>query len=177
MGVLEHVGYSKALRYLWYGWFTWLFDISLPPVRTWLLRAAGARVGKNTVLFSVRWANLYHHGFSRVTIGDNCFIGDDVTIDTRGGVTLEDHVTLSNGCRLVSHINVGFPDHPLQKRYPTKDASVQIRYGAYIGTGAIILSGVSIGRESIVAAGSVVTKNVPDGTLVAGVPAAVKKRI
>lgn len=74
-------------------------------------------------------------------------------------------------------MNVGFSDHPLQKRYPTKEASVCIRKGAYIGTGAIILPGVTVGREAVIAAGAVVTKDVPDRTMVAGVPAKRKKRI
>ncbi|MBI4065007.1 acyltransferase [Candidatus Gottesmanbacteria bacterium] len=98
-------------------------------------------------------------------------------MDVRGGITLGDQVTLSNGCFIISHINVGFADHPLQKKYPTKEAPVMIKRGAYIGTGAILLPGVTIGAESVVGAGAVVTKNVPDHVVVVGVPARVFKKI
>ena len=142
----------------------------------WLLRLSGASVGWDTVVFDVRFANLYHYGFSRLKIGRRCFLGDEVMLDVRGGLTLEDDVTISNRASLVSHINVGYPDHPLQKIYPTKESRVMIKRGAYIGTGAIILPGVTIGRESVVGAGAVVTKDVPPRTLVVGSPAkAVKK--
>lgn len=177
MKTLKTIGIWKALRFLWFSWYSWLLHVSLPPVRVWLLRLAGAHVGRDCVFFDVRFANLYHYGFSNVSIGNKCFIGDEVTLDARGGFTLEDHVTLSNGCSIVTHINVGFEDHPLQKLYPTKESRVVIKKGAYIGTGAIILPGVTIGRESVVAAGAVVTKNVPAHVMVAGVPAKVKKEL
>lgn len=174
---MHEVTVAKALKFVWFGLCARLLNNTLPPIRVALLRLAGASVGRDTVIFNVRWANLFHYGFSRVKIGNKCFIGDEVTLDARGGFTLEDHVTLSNGCSMVTHINVGFEDHPLQKLYPTKEARVLIKRGAYIGTGAIILPGVTIGRESVVAAGAVVTKNVPDHVMVAGMPAHVKKKL
>lgn len=177
MNILRTIGWWSALRFVWFTWFSWLLHLSLPPVRVWLLRLAGARIGKDVALLDVRFANLYHHGLGRLTIGNRCFLGDEVMLDVRGGITLEDHVTLSNRVAIVSHMNVGYPDHPLQKRYPMRESRVVIKRGAYIGTGAILLPGVTIGRESVVAAGAVVTKSVPDHTMVAGVPAKVKKNI
>lgn len=175
MKTLKTVGIWKAIRFVWFFMFCEILRWSLPPVRVWLLRLSGARVGRDTVIFDVRFANLYHYGFSKLTIGNRCFLGDEVMLDVRGGITLEDDVTISNRANIVSHINVGYPDHPLQKTYPTKEARVVIRRGAYIGTGAIILPGVTIGKESVVAAGAVVTKSVPDHAMVAGVPAVKKK--
>ena len=177
MKALQTIGILKALRFVWYGWYGWLIQVSLPPVRVWLLRLAGANIGSDTVMFDVRFSNLYHYGFRKLRIGKRCFVGDDVMLDTRGGVTLEDDVTLSNRTTIVSHINVGFDDHPLQTGYPTKESAVTIQRGAYVGTGAIILPVVTIGRQSVVAAGAVVTKDVADNTLVAGVPAKMVKKI
>ncbi len=177
MRALHAIGFEKALAFVWYGWFGWLLHISLPPVRVWLLRLVGARVGQDTVILDVDYANLYHYGFRRFRIGDRCFLGDGVLLDVRGGITLEDDVTLSNRTNIISHINVGFTDHPLQKIYPTKESPVVIKRGAYVGTGAIILPGVTIGRESMVGAGAVVTKNVAPRTLVVGVPAKLKKKL
>lgn len=177
MKAIQSIGFKKALRFFWYGWFSWLLHVSLPPIRVWLLRLAGASIGKDTVLFDVKFSNLYHYGFKKLNIENRVFLGDEVMLDVRGGVVLEDDVTVSNRVTIVSHSNVGFEDHPLQKKYPTKESLVVIKSGAYIGTGAIILPGVTIGRESIVGAGSVVTRDVPDHVLVAGVPTKIKKKL
>lgn len=176
MKAVQSVGFVKAIRYVWFAVYAWLIHISLPPVRVWLMRFAGAKIGKDTVIFDVTFSNLYHYGFRRLSIGDRCFLGDEGMLDVRGGITLEDDVTLSNRTIIVSHINVGYADHPLQHVYPTREDRVVVKHGAYIGTGAILLPGVTIGSESVVAAGAVVTKNVQDYVMVAGVPASVKKR-
>lgn len=177
MKAVSAIGYKKAFSFLWYGWLSWLLHISLPPIRVWLMRLAGAKIGTDTVIFDVQFANLYHYGFSRVIIGDRCFVGDQVLLDVRGGVTLSDDVTVSNRTNIVTHINVGYTDHPLQKAYPTKEEAVVLKRGAYIGTNATILPGVTIGEGSVVGAGSVVTKAVPPNTVVVGVPARVLKKI
>lgn len=171
MKALQSVGIIRAIRFVWFSFYGWLLHMSLPPVRVWLMRLAGARVGKDTVIFDVSFANLYHYGFSRLTIGDMCFLGDEVMLDVRGGITLGNQVTLSNRTTIVTHINVGFDDHPLQRVYPTTEAPVVIGDGAYTGTGAIILPGVTIGEQSVIGAGAVVTKDVPHHTLAVGVPA------
>lgn len=176
MNALQSIGIIKAIRFVWYSFYAWLLHISLPPVRVWLMRLAGAHIGNDTVIFDATFSNLYHYGFGKLTIGNKCFIGDEVMFDVRGGVTLEDEVTLSNRTTIVSHINVGYKDHPLQKLYPTKEAPVVIRQGTYIGTGAIILPGVTIGEESVVGAGAVVTRSIPSHVLAVGVPAVIHKR-
>jgi len=176
MKALKTIGIWQAMRFVWFQGLGWLIHISLPPVRVWLLQAAGARVGKDTVLMDVRFINIHQHGFSRLSIGNRCFIGDEAMLDIRGGITIEDDVTISNRATIVTHINVGYPDHPLQKIYPMKESPVVIKKGAYVATGVIVLPGVSIGKETVAAAGSVVTKSFPDHVLVAGVPARIKKK-
>jgi acetyltransferase-like isoleucine patch superfamily enzyme len=128
-------------------------------------------------VLNAKFINAHHYGFRRLRIGDHCFIADEALFDLRGGITLEAGVTLSNRVAVVTHINVGYPDHPLQKAYPTKEAAVIVKKGTYIGTGAMLLPGVTIGRGSVVAAGAVVTKNVPAHAVVAGVPARVIKKL
>lgn len=177
MKIIETIGVGKALRFLWYVWFSWFLHISLPPVRVLLLRLAGAHIGADTIILDVTFSNVYHYGFRKIRIGKRCFLGDEVLIDTRGGVTLEDDVTISNRASLVSHINVGYPDHPLQRYYPSKESKVSIEKGAYVGTAAIILAGVTVGRESVIGAGAVVTKDIPDHCVSVGVPAKVIKHI
>lgn len=178
MKALETIGWQKALRFVWYGIYGQLLHWCLiPQIRVVLMRLAGARIGSDTIILDGTFSNLYHYGFSRLTIGKKCFIGEEVMLDCRGFITLGDHVTLSNRVTLVTHINVGYTDHPLQSVYPTKEERISIEPGAYVGTGAILLPGVRIGKVSVIAAGAVVIHDVRPGTVVAGVPAKKIKKI
>ncbi|MEK7533665.1 MAG: hypothetical protein AAB542_04485, partial [Patescibacteria group bacterium] len=64
-----------------------------------------------------------------------------------------------------------------QRQYPTKESPVIFKRGVYVGTGAIILPGVTIGQYSVVGAGAVVTRSVPPRVTVAGVPARIIKKL
>lgn len=176
MKALQAIGWTKAIRFVWTGvcagLIHWCF---FPQLRSALLHIAGVKIGTDTVVFDVRFANLYHYGFRKLKIGKKCFLGDEVSLDLRGGITLEDEVTVSNRVAIVTHINVGYPDHPLQKYFPTKEAPVILRKGCYLGTGATILPGVTVGEMAVVGAGAVVTHNVLPRTVVAGVPAKIKQ--
>ncbi|OGG04328.1 hypothetical protein A2Z33_04235 [Candidatus Gottesmanbacteria bacterium RBG_16_52_11] len=177
MKALRAIGIRKAVSFVLYtviGKF--LHAVIFPQLRTTVLRLSGATVGNDTVIGDVTFTNLYHYGFTRVFIGDRCFVGDEASLDCRGGFELENDVTLSNRTNIVTHINVGYADHPLQRIYPTREQPVVIRRGAYVGTAAVILPGVTIGEESVVGAGAVVTRDVPAWSVVAGVPARILRR-
>ena len=85
-------------------------------------------------------------------------------------VTIEDNVDIGPGVKIVTHDS---SYHNINPEIPILTDEVIIKKNAYIGAGAIILPGVTIGENSIVAAGAVVTKDVPSRTIVAGVPAEV----
>lgn len=179
MKALETIGFKKALAFVFWEIYRRLLHcwVILPPIRVGLLRLFGAKIGKDSVIMDINLLNLHHWGLGRLSVGRKCFIGDLTTLDVRGKLDLGDFVTLSSGVKIITHITVGYPDHPLIKLYPTREAGVKIENGVYIGTGAIILPGVIIGRESVVAAGAVVTRSVPAQTLVAGVPARQIKKL
>ena len=80
-------------------------------------------------------------------------------------------MTLAERVLVLTHTNVGYHDHPLQAQFPAQAAPVVIEQGSFVGASATLLPGIRIGARSFVAAGSVVTADVPPGTLVAGVPA------
>ena len=80
-------------------------------------------------------------------------------------------MTLAERVVILTHTNVGYHDHPLQPHFPATAAPVALGRGCFVGASVTILPGVTIGPESFVAAGSVVTADVPPRTLVAGVPA------
>ena len=72
---------------------------------------------------------------------------------------------------VLTHTNVGYKDHPLQKHFPASASPVRIESGSFVGANATLLPGITVGAGSFVAAGAVVNADVPPGTLVAGVPA------
>lgn len=149
--------------------------------------APDVKLGQRVRIFA--FTNLY-----------GCEIGDDVKIGTfveiqKGarvghrckisshsflceGVKLEDEVFIGHG---VTFINDRFPratnsDGQLQTEADWNCVPTVVKRGASVGSGATILCGVSIGERAIVGAGSVVTKDVPDGAVVAGNPARVLRR-
>jgi len=135
------------------------------------LRLLGARVGARVVLHDVRLFNLYRRGPGGLAVGDECFLGDECLLDLADEIHLEAQVTLAERVVVLTHLNVGYHDHPLQALFPAFTAAVRIGRGSFVGANATLLPGVRIGAGSFVAAGSVVTEDVPDRTLVAGVPA------
>jgi acetyltransferase-like isoleucine patch superfamily enzyme len=109
-------------------------------------------------------------------IGRDCDIATDVA--NFGSepwlVEIGDRVSVTSGVRLVTHDGSSrlFRDRiPGSSRYGNRFGTIRIHDDSFVGVGAILLPGVSVGPESIVAAGSVVTKSVPPRTVVAGVPA------
>lgn len=113
-----------------------------------------------------------------VKIGKNVFLGTEVLIDPcfPNLVTIEDNVTIAGRNILQAHSDRNF-EPGKERLVESKFVPIKIEQWAWITIGAIILPGVTVGRNSIVAAGAVVTKDVPPYTMVAGVPARVIKRL
>jgi maltose O-acetyltransferase len=170
---LDEIGISGALRYgLGQLQYLLLRFILLPPqLRAPLLRLFGASIGQGSIIHPVSFTNLYRTGFKGLAIGDDCFIADECFFDLAEPVEIGDQVSVGERTIFVTHLNVGYRDHPLQERYPARSAPVRVGSGAFIGVGAIILPGVTLGERCFVAAGAVVSRNVPADGLVGGVPA------
>jgi acetyltransferase-like isoleucine patch superfamily enzyme len=100
-------------------------------------------------------------------IGKNVFINFDCTFLDLGGITIEDNVMLGPKVSLLTE------GHPVaaNERQTLTTGNILIQKGAWIGAGAIILQGVTIGEHAVVAAGAVVSKDVPAHTIVGGIPA------
>jgi acetyltransferase-like isoleucine patch superfamily enzyme len=143
----------------------------VPPLRGLWLRLLGAHIGPRTVIHDVRFFNLYRRGPRGLSVGRECFLGDECLLDLADEIRLEDQVTLAERVLVLTHTNVGYKDHPLQAHFPALSAPVTIARGSFVGSNATLLPGVRVGTGSFVAAGSVVTEDVPDHTLVGGVPA------
>ena len=147
-------------------------------------------VGKNVKIFHPNLVNIYG-----CIIGDDTKIGTFVEIQKNAvigkrckisshtficeGVVIEDEVFIGHG---VMFINDMYPratneDGCLQAESDWRVVETRIKKRASIGTGAIIMAGVTIGENTIVGAGAIVTKDVPENEIVAGVPArTIRKR-
>jgi acetyltransferase-like isoleucine patch superfamily enzyme len=108
-----------------------------------------------------------------INIGKNVFVNHACTFMDRGGISLEDNVLIGPKVNLIT---TKHPVNPTERR-ATISQPILIKKGAWIGVGATILPGVTIGENSIVAAGAVVSKDVPDNTIVGGIPAKFIKSI
>lgn len=106
-----------------------------------------------------------------VKIGRNCSILNNVLFMAAGGITIGDGAMIAANAQLITN------NHDEHKRWILTCAPIEIKRNAWVGAGATILSGVTIGENAIVAASAVVTKDVPDNAVVAGIPAKVIKYI
>ena len=106
-----------------------------------------------------------------IEIGKNVFINHACTFMDRGGITIEDNVLIGPKVNLIT------TGHPLEieNRRSTISKPIVIKTYAWLGANVTVMPGVTIGEKAIVAAGAVVTKDVPEGTIVGGVPAKVIK--
>ena len=114
----------------------------------------------------------FHTNFGRfIRLGKNIFINHACSFLDLGGITIEDDVMIGPRVNIISE---GHPVEPENRKVLVLN-SVLIKRNAWIGAAVTILPGVTVGENSVVAAGALVTKDVPDNTVVAGVPARVIK--
>lgn len=111
-----------------------------------------------------------------ISIGDNCRIGRNSEIVGHLGIVIEDDV-YTGPYVYITDQNHAYGDRDLPVGAQSMpERPVRIGAGSWIGQGATILPGVTVGRHAVVAAGAVVTRDVPDYSVVAGVPARVVSR-
>ncbi|UII26352.1 sugar O-acetyltransferase [Fulvivirga maritima] len=137
--------------------------------RQYLSEIIGQPVDESTTLFTP-----FHTNFGRhISLGKNVFINHECSFLDLGCITIEDDVMIGPRVNLTSE-NHGVE---LSKRKMMMPARVVIKRNVWIGAGVTILPGVTVGENSVVAAGAVVSKDVPANVVVAGVPAKVIKEI
>lgn len=110
------------------------------------------------------------HG-DKVRIGRNAIVMPNSLMMASGTITIEDNVQVAAYVKLISN------NHDPYDRMVLTCKPVVLKRNCWIGAGAVILPGVTVGENSIVGAGSVVTKDVPDNTVVAGNPAKFVKQL
>ncbi|MBE0472136.1 MAG: acyltransferase [Methyloprofundus sp.] len=138
-----------------------------------LFSSKAGSAGKNIYFgSSVIMKNIAYCKFgSNVSVHDFCYI------DAVGGLKIGDNVSIAHSCSIVT-FNHSWSDRNAPIKYNQVNlAAVFISDDVWVGCGARIMPGVKIGKRSIVAAGAVVTSDVPSGVIVAGVPARIVKKI
>ena len=136
-------------------------------IRERLSEIIGQQLDESTTIFTP-----FHTNFGRhIRIGKNVFINHACTFLDLGGITIEDDVLIGPKVSIITE------NHPINpdERKVLDVKSVLIKRNVWIGANATILPGVTIGENSVVAAGAVVTKDVSANTVVAGIPAKVIK--
>jgi len=150
--------------------------------------APDVKLGKNVRIFD--FVNLYGCEIGDgtkigtfVEIQKGATVGKNVKISTHSficeGVTIDDDVFIGHN---VSFINDKYPrstnpDGSMQTEADWKVVPTVVRRGASIGTGSVIMCGITIGENAIIGAGSVVTRDVPANSVAYGVPARVRKSL
>jgi acetyltransferase-like isoleucine patch superfamily enzyme len=150
--------------------------------------APTVKLGQGVLIFHKDLVNLYGCEIGDdtkigafVEIQKNAFVGARCKISSHTfvceGVTIEDEVFIGHG---VMFINDRHPrataDGALQTEADWQVVPTRICRGASVGSGAVVMCGVTVGEKALVGAGAVVTKDVPAGATVAGVPARVRAR-
>ena len=161
-----YIYWEKLFRNGWQRYM--LFQVGLVPshhIRKFIYKALGAEIGKN-VVFHFR-TEVRHP--SRLKIGDGTIIGDNALLASLRGLTIGKNVNLSSNVSIYT----GAHDHrdPYFRSTPATTRPVNIGDRVWIGSNAIILTGVNIGEGAVVCAGCVVTKDVEPYAVVAGIPA------
>lgn len=139
-----------------------------------VLKINGATIGGNC---DIETGFIFHNckDYSNLIIGNNCHIGKNCFFDLRGKVVIEDNVVISMQNTFITHQDMN--QSGLKEKYPATYGDIVVKSNSYIGANAIILQGVIVNDFAMVAAGSVVKKNVYAHNMVGGVPAKFIKKI
>lgn len=132
-------------------------------IRDLLHQITASEIDESVAVFTP----LYINYGKNTKIGKNVFINFDCVFLDLGGITIEDNVLIAPKVSLLSE---GHPVNP-NERQSLVPGPIHIKKNAWIGAGATILPGVTIGENAVVASGAVVSKDVNANTVVGGIPA------
>lgn len=148
------------------------FQLKLHLIKSWILHSIAYSSPHPGITLSMQKSR-------GVKIGNNCHISPYVQLDLLypSQISIGDNVAIGSNTMIFAHINIGVNEFLKTKKYPRQVIPVNIKSGAWINPGCIIIAGITIGENSIISVGSVVTSDVPDYCIVAGNPARVVKKI
>lgn len=138
-------------------------------IRDRLSEIIGSKIDNSTTIFAPFYTNFGRH----IRLGRNVFINHACSFVDMGGITIEDDVFIGPKVNLLTE------NHPVDpsSRNVLDLKPILVKRNVWIGGAATVLPGVTIGENSVVAAGAVVTRDVPPNTIVGGIPAKFIKTI
>lgn len=139
-------------------------------IKRLLLKVAGINIGNSYIV-----GPIYLGSMINIKIGNGCWLGKDLSMDGDGKIEIEDNVDIA------PHVVISTGSHEIGTEARRAGEGVvkkiKIGSGTWIGTNVTIVNDTIIGSGCVIAAGSVVTGDIPDNVLAAGVPAKVKKKL
>lgn len=148
------------------------FQLKIRLLKSWILHSIAYSSPHPGITISMQKAR-------GIKIGENCHIAPYVQLDWLypSQISIEENVAIGSNTMIFAHINIGTNEFLKTEKYPRQVKPVIIKSGAWINPGCIITAGVTVGKNSIVSVGSVVTNDIPDYCIVAGNPARIIKKI
>ena len=144
-------------------------SINTDQFRSRLSEIIGHSLPESAIIFAP-----FHTNFGQgISIAEHVFINHACSFLDMGGITIKEHVLIGPRVNLITE------NHPLspEQRRGLLCKPILIKRNAWIGAGATILPGVTIGENAVIAAGAVVSKDVPDNVVVGGIPAKIIKSL
>jgi len=162
-------------------------------IRKFYWSLQGMEIGKNSKLnsFNVTWPHKVNIGDNctlekniyfkfdgiweeepSIIISNRCFIGFGTEFNIRKKVLIENDCLIASGCKFIDHDH-GFKDVniPMNKQTDGKEAEIYLERDVWLGVNVVVLKGVRISKGAIIAANSVITKNIPEYEIWGGIPA------
>ena len=141
--------------------------------KVWLRKLGVKYVDGGGLMVGTKVYGDYHH----IILHKNCDINFGCFFLAKAKIEIGENSALAYGVSVITSADPNGEYNALSALYPAKTAPVVVGKNCWIGANSTILPGVTIGDYCVVAAGSVVTKDIPSGTMVAGVPAVYKKKL
>jgi len=132
-----------------------------------ILKKNGARIGDNC---DIETGLIFHNclDYSNLIIGKNCHVGKNCFFDLQDKVKIGNNVVISMQCTFVTHIDLN--KSKLSTKFTAKQDQIKIKENCYIGVNTTILKGVTIEKDSFIAAKSLINNNVPKNVIICGYP-------
>ena len=168
----ENINFQELMDYYNFNGFLGKYRLRAKLFKSWFFHYLAQRVP--TSKMAVKF-----HRIRGVNIGKHVYIGPYVEIDLLYPhlITFEDYVSIGMHTMIFAHSNPTNSYLIKAKIYPREVKPTTIKKGAWVPPGCIILPGVTIGKHSIIGAGSLVNKDIPDKKLAIGSPAKVIKEL
>lgn len=140
----------------------WVSHIPIHSIRLLAYRLAGMKIGRGSRIHM--WSRFFNP--EKIVIGEDTIIGDHAVLDGRAPLIIGSHVDIASSVMIYNS------EHDIESDdFHAIEEKVVIGDYVFIGPRVIILPGITVHKGAVVAAGAVVTKDVPEFTIVAGVPA------